>query len=351
MKISASELASLLGGSVEGDADVIVDRPARIEDATFGTLSFLANPKYEEFAYQSEASILLVDRLFKPSRPIKATLVRVDNVYAAMAFLAEKFDVSTTHEVSVSSNAVIDSTAKIGKDVTIADFVVIGPDCVIGDGVVLHPFVYVGAKSTVGELTILHTGVKVHYNSQIGRSVTIHANSVIGSDGFGYVKTDGAFKKMKQLGNVIIEDDVEIGANVVIDRASLGSTVIRQGSKLDNLIQIAHNVEIGKHSAIAAQSGIAGSARIGNDVLIGGQVGIVGHIHIADGTQIQAQSGVNASTKENARLYGSPALEYNKYLRSYAVFRNLPVLSNQLNDLQQRLKSIEKEIEQLLANS
>jgi UDP-3-O-[3-hydroxymyristoyl] glucosamine N-acyltransferase len=174
---------------------------------------------------------------------------------------------------------------------------------------------------------------------------------VIGSDGFGYVKTDGKFKKIKQLGNVVIENDVEIGANVVIDRASLGSTVIREGSKLDNLIQVAHNVDIGKHTAVAAQSGIAGSSKIGNDVLIGGQVGIVGHIHIADGTQIQAQSGVTTSTKENARLYGSPALEYSKYLRSYAVFRNLPVLSSQLNDLQQRIKSIEKEIEQLLANS
>jgi len=351
MKISAIKLAKLVDGEIEGDAQVTVDRPARIEEATPGTLSFLANPKYEEYAYQCKASILLVNHAFQPDRPIASTLIRVTDVYAAMALLAEKFDLKQTQEAHIASNTVIDPSAKIGKDVSIADFVVIGPDCIIGDGVSLQPFVYVGSNCKIGSGTNLHSGVKVHYGTDIGAGVTIHANTVLGSDGFGYVKTEGKFKKINQLGNVVIEDNVEIGANVVIDRASLGSTVIREGAKLDNLIQIAHNVEIGKHTAMAAQAGVAGSAKIGENVLIGGQVGIVGHIHIADGTQIQAQSGVTSSTDENARLYGSPALEYTKYLRSYAVFRKLPELNNQLNELQGRLKAIEKEIAQLLANS
>lgn len=351
MKISAAELAGLLGGKVEGDASVEVDRPARIEEATPGTLSFLANPKYEEFVYTCEASIILVANEFQPDRPVKATLVRVKDVYASMAFLAERFDVKNEQTSGVSSNAVIDASATLGDNVTISDFVVIGANCVIGDGVILHPFVYLGANCEIGSNSVLHTGVKVHYDTKIGSKVFIHANTVIGSDGFGYVKTEGSFKKIKQLGNVVIEDHVEIGANVVIDRASLGSTVIREGAKLDNLIQIAHNVEIGQHTAMAAQSGVAGSSKIGKDVLIGGQAGIVGHIHIADGTQIQAQSGVTSSTKENARLYGSPALDYTKYLRSYAVYRRLPELTSQLTDLKERLESVEKEIAQLLANS
>lgn len=351
MKITAAELASLLGGVVEGDETATVDRPARIEDATPGTLSFLANPKYEDFIYQSEASILLVSRDFKPARTLKTTLVRVDDVYAAMAVLADRFEVRPATEVRISDRAVIDPSSRIGKGVTISDFVVIGSNCVIEDGVTLYPFVFVGANCRIGKDTVLHPGVKVHYDCQLGERVSVHANSVIGSDGFGYVKTGGAFRKIRQLGNVVVENDVEIGANVVIDRASLGSTVIREGAKLDNLIQIAHNVEIGKHTAMAAQSGVAGSTKVGNDVLVGGQVGIVGHIQIADGTQIQAQSGVTTSSEENARLYGSPALDYNRYLRSYAVFRNLPGLSSQINDLQRRLESIEKEIAQLLANS
>lgn len=351
MKITAAELASLLGGTVEGDQDVSVDRPARIEDASPGTISFLANPKYEEFAYQSQASILLVNHGFKPTREVRATLIRVDDVYACMAILAEKFEVKSSPEVRVSERAAIDPGASIGSNVVISDFVVIGPNCKIGDNVILHPFVYVGANCTIGRDSVLHPGVKLHYDCALGERVTVHSNTVIGSDGFGYVKTEGVFKKIRQLGNVVVENDVEIGANVVIDRASLGSTLIREGAKLDNLIQIAHNVDIGKHTAIAAQSGVAGSTKIGSDVLIGGQVGIVGHIHIADGTQIQAQSGVTTSTNEHDRLYGSPALDYNRYLRSYAVFRNLPGLSSQLAEIQRRLKSIEKDLDQLLPNS
>ena len=231
----------MLDGEVEGDAQVIVDRPARIEDATPGTLSFLANPKYEEYAYECKASILLVNQTFRPNRPIAATLIRVADVYAAMAILAERFDLNQAKEAHIASNAVIDPSTKIGKNVSIADFVVIGPDCEIEDGVSLHPFVFLGSNCKIGRGTNLHSGVKVHYGTQIGAGVTIQANTVLGSDGFGYVKTEGEFKKIKQLGNVVIEDNVEIGANVVVDRASLGSTVIREGAKLDNLIQIAQD--------------------------------------------------------------------------------------------------------------
>ena len=231
MKISAAELAQILGGQVEGDEKVEIDRPARIEDATPGTLSFFANPKYEEFVYTSKASIILVSDDFVPSQPISVTLVKVKDVYASMALLAEQFADEIEVSDGAKANVVIDPSSQVADDAIVGDFVVIGPNCQIEAGVHLHPFVYVGAGSIISANTVIQTGVKIHRNTRIGKRVCIHANSVIGSDGFGYVKSEGQFKKMKQLGQVIIEDDVEIGANVVIDRASIGATIIREGTK------------------------------------------------------------------------------------------------------------------------
>ncbi|NND07839.1 MAG: UDP-3-O-(3-hydroxymyristoyl)glucosamine N-acyltransferase [Saprospiraceae bacterium] len=347
MKITAAALAQLLGGEVEGNGEVLVDRPARIEDATPGSISFLANSKYEAFAYTTQASILLVDRQFKPTDEITLTLVRVANVYEAMAKLAEAFDSKNERKAGISPHAIIHEGAKVDETATIGDFVVVMPGAIIGPRSEVHPFVFVGSDCRVGSDCVLHSGVKLEYASQLGNEVVIHANTVIGSDGFGFVKTDEGYQKMKQLGNVIIEDRVEIGANAVIDRASIGSTIIKYGAKLDNLIQIAHNVEIGAHTAIAAQAGVAGSSKIGDHVLIGGQAGVVGHLKIADGTQVQAQSGVTNSTEPGERLYGSPAMDYTSYLRSYAAFKNFRNILRDLQATRQQVKALENRLDQL----
>ena len=347
MKITARELAGFLNGELVGDPSIEVDRPSRIEEGTPGTLTFLANPKYESYAYQTNASVMLVSKDFEPKQSVKPTLIKVDNVYAAMAALVAQFDPNKRQVVGVSDNAVIHETAELGEHVAIGDFVVIGPNVKVGDHTELFPFVHLASDVAVGSNCSLRSGVKVMQDCIIGDNVMIHSNTVIGSDGFGFAKENGRFEKIKQVGNVIIENDVEIGANVTIDRASIGSTIIREGAKLDNLIQIAHNDEVGPHTAIAAQAGIAGSTKIGKDVLIGGQVGIIGHLKIGDGTQIQAQSGVTNNTEENARLYGSPALDYVHFLRSYASFRNLDEMRHQVKKMEDTIKELQKKLDEL----
>ncbi len=348
MKVTAKQLAELLGGRVEGDPDVYVERPARIEEGTAGSLTFLANPKYEEHIYKTEASVVLVGEDFKPKLPIAATLIKVGNVYEAMAQLVSHFDQKPEVSPGIAATAKIGDRVSIGEDVSIGDYVVVGDDVSIGSGCQLHPFVYIGNGSGLGSDCLIHGGVQIHHGCQLGDRVRIHANAVIGSDGFGYVKgQDGKFKKIQQIGDVIIGNDVEIGANVVVDRASLGSTIIRDGVKLDNLIQIAHNVDVGENSAIAAQTGIAGSTQIGPDCLIGGQVGIVGHVKVGAGTEIQAQSGIASDIEPGSRLYGSPALPYNHFLRSFASFKNFPQLISQIRDLEHRIVQLEKKLEQV----
>ncbi len=351
MEVTAKELATLLNGAIEGDPAAKANRPARIEDGRPGTLTFLANPKYASHIYDTKASIVLVDQTFKPQQTVYPTLIRVDNVYEALAKLFDYFDPEEESKPSIAGSAQIHTSAKIGSDVDIADFVVVGEGVVIEDKVKLDPFVSIGKGSHIGMETHLHTGVKIYHDCQIGRRVEIHANTVVGSDGFGFVRSNGAFRKIRQIGNVIIEDDVEIGANVVVDRASIGSTIIRSGAKLDNLIQVAHNVEIGKNAAMAAQSGVAGSTKIGANSLIGGQAGIVGHIEIGENTEIQAQSGVTTSTKPGSKLYGSPSLDYVAYLRSYAVFKNLPSLSTALRALQKKIEEVEIQLGRIKGKS
>jgi UDP-3-O-[3-hydroxymyristoyl] glucosamine N-acyltransferase len=338
MKIKAKEIAAMLNGDVVGDPEIEISRPSRIENGEPGSLTFLANPKYEQYAYRTKASIILVSQEFIPSKPINATLIKVKNVYESMAQLADRFEKVQKPSIGVSTLAQVHPSAKLGENVSIGSFVVIEADVVIGDHSIIMSQVYIGKNSRIGDNVCLHPGVRVYHEGIIGNRVIINANSVIGSDGFGFVKDqNGNFKKIKQLGNVLIEDDVEIGSNVVIDRASLGSTVIRSGAKLDNLIQVAHNVEIGTNTAMAAQVGIAGSSKIGADCLIGGQVGVAGHLKIGDKTEIQAQSGVASNTPDSSRLYGSPALEYRQYLKSYAVFKKLPDLLKELNNLREKV--------------
>ena len=342
MQISAKELSDLLNGTIEGDPEVMVSGPSRIEEGKAGTISFLANPKYESFAYTTNASVLLVDHGFRPERPLKPTLIRVDDVYASVAFLLERFDQGIKREEGISSLAFVHPSASLGEKVSISQFAVVEEGAVIEDGVTLFAQVYVGRNVRIGANTTLYPGVKVYKDCEVGESCTLHANAVIGSDGFGFApQEDGTYKKVAQLGNVVLQSNVEIGANTVIDRATMGSTVIEKGSKIDNLVQIAHNVVVGQNSVIAAQAGIAGSTQLGKNVMVGGQAGFVGHIKVADGTKVQAQSGVASSIKEeNTAIYGSPALSYQNYLRSYAAFKKLPDLLKKINQLEKELKAL-----------
>ncbi len=340
MQISAKELCVLLKGSLEGDPDVKVSAPSKIEEGKEGTISFLANPKYEEYAYTTQASILLVSRDFQPSQPLSATLIRVDDVYASLAFLLDQFGQQEAQPSGIAPQAFVHDKAEVGEGVAIGNFTVVEAGSRIGANCTLYPQVFLGENVELGENVTLYPGVKIYRDCKVGDNCILHANVVVGCDGFGFApQEDRSYRKIAQIGNVIIEADVEVGSNTVIDRATMGSTIIRRGVKLDNLIQIAHNVEIGAHTAIAAQAGIAGSTHIGEHCMIGGQAGFVGHIKVADGTKVQAQSGVAAAVKsENTALYGSPAIDYADYLRSYAVFKQLPALYKRINELERKLK-------------
>lgn len=344
MQISAKELSTILNGTLEGNPDVLVSKPSKIEEGTEGTITFLGNPKYESFAYTTRASILLVSKDFVPAKPIQATLIRVDDVYASIAFLLDQFGKQTQQNSGISDKAHIHSTASVGNNTSIGAFSVVEELAVIGSDCQIYPQVYIGKNVRIGNHVTLYPGVKIYHECTIGDHCILHANVVIGSDGFGFAPTeDGSYKKIAQIGNVAIESNVEIGANTVIDRATMGSTHIRSGVKLDNLIQIAHNVEIGNNTVIAAQTGIAGSTRIGKNGMIGGQVGFAGHLQIADGVKIQAQTGVGTNIKKpNTALYGSPALGYHEYLRAYAIFKNLPALAKQVRDLENQLEQLQK---------
>ena len=338
MQVTAQALALLLNGNVEGNPDTIVNRPSKIEEGVAGTISFLGNPKYEHYAYTTDSSILLVSKDFVASQPISATLIRVDDVYASVAILLNRFGESEKKEAVISVRASIHSSARIGSDVSIGDFVMIENDAEIGASSVIYPQVYIGVEVKIGQNVTLFPGVKIYKNCEIGDNCIIHANTVIGSDGFGFAPaSDGSYTKVAQIGNVIIEKNVEIGANTVVDRATMGSTIIREGVKLDNLIQIAHNVEIGRNTVIAAQTGIAGSTKLGEQCMIGGQSGFVGHITVADGTKTQAQSGIASSIKEpNKAWFGYPAIPYNDYLRAFTIFKKLPDLAKRVLDLERK---------------
>jgi UDP-3-O-[3-hydroxymyristoyl] glucosamine N-acyltransferase len=344
MQFTAAQIAGLINGKIEGDGNVAVSSFGKIEEASAGQLAFLANPKYEDFLYSTGASIVIVNDSQTLKQPISATLIRVRDAYSAFASLLSWYQEMITRQMTgIQQPSFISSTARLGENVFVGAFAYIGDSVSIAADVKIFPNVYIGNNVKIDQGTILHPGVKIYHDCVVGKMVTIHAGTVIGGDGFGFApQSDGSFKKVPQIGNVVIEDHVEIGANTTIDRATIGSTIIKSGAKLDNLIQIAHNVEVGNNTVIAAQSGVSGSTKIGNNVMIGGQAGIVGHIQIADGAKINAQSGVSKSIKNpNSAVTGSPAFEYTSALRSQALSRNLP-------DLERRLKELEKLIQQLL---
>ncbi len=344
MKITAGELAKMVNGSLEGDPDMTITHPAKIEEGTVGSVSFLANPKYESYLYSTEASMVVVGRNFIPKKPVRAALLRVDNVYLAVSKLLNTFESYESKRTGIDPTAAIDTNVTIGTNVFIGPHCIIEAGCEIGDGVVIDGQVYLASNVKISNNTRLYPGVKVYKDCKIGADCIIHSNVVIGSDGFGFSPDgNGVYKKVSQIGNVIIGNRVEIGSNTTIDRATLGSTVIGDGCKLDNLIMIAHNVQIGENTVIAAQVGIAGSTKIGKNCMVGGQVGIAGHLTIADGTVLQAQTGVASSLlKENGKWYGSPAIEYFSYLRSYAEFKKLPELAKKIKQIERIVKKYNK---------
>lgn len=345
MQFSAAQIALIINGRIEGDADAKVTSFGKIEEAQNGQLAFLANPKYEDFLYSTKASIIIINESNQLKQPLSATLIRVPDAYSAFATLLDKYQQIKTQQLTgIQQPVYLDQSVRMGENVFIGAFAYLGENVVIGDGVKIFPNAYLGNNVSIGDHTIIHPGVKIYHECIVGRNVVIHSGSVIGSDGFGYApQSDGTLKKVPQIGNVVIEDGVEIGANTTIDRATIGSTLIMPGAKLDNLVQIAHNVEIGNNSVIAAQTGVSGSTKIGKNVMIGGQAGIVGHLFIADGSKINAQSGVSKSIKTpNSAVTGSPAYEYTSALRSQAVSRHLP-------ELEKRVKELEKLVKELMA--
>jgi UDP-3-O-[3-hydroxymyristoyl] glucosamine N-acyltransferase len=345
MIINAAQLCELLQGELIGDGEIQINGPSQIDKGIPGTVSFLANPKYEEFAYSTEASVLIVPKEFVPKSPLKPSLIKVTDVYGAMMFLVEKFSKNGIPEPGISPAAFLPADFIAKKDISRGAYTIIEKGSKVGARTVIYPQVFIGHDCHIGEDVMIYPGVRIYPNTHIGDRCIIHANAVIGSDGFGYRPDEkGHYHKISHVGKVILEEDVEVGANTVIDRGTLNYTRIGKGTKIDNLVQIAHNVNIGEHNVIAAQAGIAGSTSIGNHTRIGGQVGIAGHLQIADRIEIQAQSGVHSGKHPaGSKLFGYPALSYNDYLKSYAVFKHLPEYINRIAALEKEIAALKKD--------
>lgn len=340
MEFTVEQIANILNGEIVGDASRKVYTLAKIEDGHEGALSFLSNPSYTSFIYKSKASAVIVNKDFTPEQEVKATMIRVEDARLAFAKLLDMYNRLRFAYVGIEEPSFISKDVKIDESCYVGAFTYIGKNVRIGKNVKLYPNVFIGENVTIGDNTIVYAGVKIYHDCMIGSNCTLHSGVIIGSDGFGFApNSENSYAKVTHIGNVVIEDHVEVGSNTTIDRATMGSTIIRKGVKLDNLIQIAHNVEIGTNTVIAAQTGIAGSTKIGANCLIGGQVGIVGHITIADGVKIAAQSGIGQSiTNENEIVQGSPAFGIGDYKRSYVMFKKLPEISARVSEIEKKLK-------------
>ena len=340
MKFTASQIGEILQGTIEGDAAVCVDRLTKIEEAPEGSITFLANPKYTHFIYSTGASVVIVSKDFVPSAPVPATMIRVEDPYTSFTTLLEFYEnYLKSLKSGIEQPSFQAADLKMGQNIYLGAFSYIGEGVVLGDDVKIYPQVYIGDHVTIGRGTVIYAGVRIYRDTHIGADCIVHAGAVLGADGFGFApQADGSYKKIPQTGNVVLEDCVEIGANTTVDRSTMGSTVIRKGTKLDNLIQIAHNVEVGQNTAIAAQTGVAGSSKIGAGCVIGGQVGIAGHLHIGDRTTIAAQSGVIADIAAGATVMGSPSFDHKDYVKSYVVFRKLPKLARRIEQINKKLE-------------
>ena len=341
MQFSAEMIAAGLGGEIVGNKDVTVSTFAKIEEGHPGAISFLANPKYEPYLYTTDSSIVIVNRSLELKGEVKATLIKVDDAYGCFAKLLELYAAYKPKKSGVHPTAVVAESAKVGEGCYIGAYVVVDEGAVIGDGVSLYPHVYVGDGATIGDGSTLHSGVKVYEGCKIGKRCIIHSGAVIGSDGFGFApNAQGSYDKIPQIGIVTIEDDVEIGANTTIDRATMGSTVIEKGAKLDNLVQIGHNVVIGESTVMAGQSAVAGSAKVGKRCMIGGQAGIVGHVTVGDGTIVASVTGVSNSVPAGSQIMGNHGIDARRYRRVNAVYRNLPELQRSVNRLEKEVKEL-----------
>jgi UDP-3-O-[3-hydroxymyristoyl] glucosamine N-acyltransferase len=335
VKFTAQQIAGILDGDIEGNPDIEVYKLSKIEEGSEGSITFLANPKYNSYLYSTKASIAIVNKGFKPDSKVKTTLIKVDDAYLAFSKILEYYNLVKLNKFGIEEPSFISKTATYGEGVYIGAFSYLAENVKIGRNVKIFPNTYIGDNAVIGDNTILFSGAKIYSDTIIGNDCVINSGVIIGADGFGFAPSEnGEYKKIPQIGNVIIEDYVDIGAATTIDRATMGSTIIRSGVKLDNHIQIAHNVEIGKNTVIASQTGVAGSTKIGENCLIGGQVGIVGHITIGNNVKIQAQSGIGRNVKDNEVLQGSPAFALSDYNKSYVHFRNLPKIVKNINDLE-----------------
>ena len=346
MEFTAEQIAQLIQGTIEGDPQAKVNSFTKIEDGKPGAISFLANQKYLNFIYDTKSSVVLIDEGIKLERPVNATLIRVKSAYEAVAKLMQMYASMKPKKKGIDSLAFIDPTAKVGKDCYIGPFVAIGPGVTIGDGCVLHPHVTIGEKATVGNNTEIYSNAVIYHDCKVGSNCILHAGCVIGADGFGFAPTEHGYDKIPQLGIVVIEDDVEIGANTCVDRSTMGCTCVHHGVKLDNLVQIAHNTVIGANTVMSSQVGIAGSTKVGEWCMFGGQVGIAGHITIGNHVQLGAQSGVPSSIKDGESLIGTPPLSMTNYFRSQAVFKRLPDMYRQMNEMQKTIDELKKQIKE-----
>ncbi len=340
MVFTASQIAGILEGEVDGNPEIAVHKLAKIEEGEKGSLTFLANPKYTPFIYTTKASITIVNKDFTPEQRLDTTLIKVEDAYESFSKLLEYYDQVKNTKTGIENPVFIAESATYGEGLYMGAFSYVGENVVMGKNVKIYPNAYVGDNVSLDDNVIIFSGAKVYSETIIGKNCVIQSGAIVGADGFGFAPNkNGTFSKIPQTGNVILEDDVDVGAGTTIDRATMGSTILRRGVKLDNQIQIAHNVEIGEHTVIAAQTGVAGSTKIGKHCMIGGQVGIVGHITIGDNVRIQAQSGISRNVKDNETLQGTPAWNYGDFNKSYVHFKNLPKIVNQINELEKKIDS------------
>ena len=343
MEFSAKQIAEYIQGVIVGDENASVHTFAKIEEGVHGALSFLSNPKYTHYIYDTQSSIVLVNKDFEPEREVKATLIKVDNAYESLAKLMALYEASIPKKTGIDPLASIAKSAKIGENVYIGPFTCIEEGAVIGDNAFIHPHVTVGYNAKVGENTILYPHVTIYHDCRVGNNCILHAGSVVGADGFGFAPSPEGYEKIPQLGIAVLEDNVEIGANTCIDRATMGATIIHKGVKLDNLIQVAHNVEVGSHTVMASQVGVAGSAKIGEWCMFGGQVGVAGHIKVGDHVNVGAQSGIPGNTKSGQTLMGYPAIDPRQFAKSAAIYKKLPEMYTELGRLQKEIEELKKQ--------
>ena len=344
MTFTAQQIADFLKGEIIGNPDTEVDNFAKIEEGKPRTIAFLSNPKYTHYIYETKADIVLVNNDFVADKPISATLIKVPDAYAALASLLEMVNSLTPKKTGIEEMSFVSASAKLGKNVYVGAFAYIGDKAQVGDNVKIYPQVYIGENVKIGKNVLIYPGVKIYHNCVIGDNCILHSGVIIGADGFGFSQQEGVYHKIQQIGNVVLEENVEVGANTTIDRAVLGSTIIRKGVKLDNLIQIAHNCEVGQNTAMAAQVGIAGSTKIGESCVLGGQVGIGGHITIGSKSQIGAQSGIISNTPEGSEVMGSPAYPVKNFFKSSIIIPKLPDMYRQINALEREINQLKKQL-------